>query len=56
MGPTPYDGFITRFSARREMLRKAAPLLGENTPEILTDLLGLSEGEIIEAAGAGALT
>jgi benzylsuccinate CoA-transferase BbsF subunit len=56
MGPTPYDGLITRFSAKRMGLHKAAPALGENTVEVLTDFLGLSEEEVQAAAIAGALT
>jgi benzylsuccinate CoA-transferase BbsF subunit len=56
MGPTPYDGLITRFSAKRTGLHKAAPALGENTVEVLTDFLGLSEEEVQAAAIAGALT
>jgi len=56
MGPTPYDGFITHFSAKQRMLHKAAPTLGEDTGYVLTDILHLSPDEIEAAAIAGALT
>ena len=56
MGPTPYDGHITHFSAKQRMLHKAAPALGEDTVEVLSDILGLSADEIEAAAIAGALT
>ncbi|MBT5773251.1 MAG: CoA transferase, partial [Dehalococcoidia bacterium] len=56
MGPTPYDGLITRFSAKQEMLHKAAPALGEDTITVLTQFLGMSEDEIAVAAAAGALS
>jgi len=56
MGPTPYDGHITHFSAKRKMLHKAAPALGEDTAHVLAQLLGMSADEIETAAIAGALT
>jgi benzylsuccinate CoA-transferase BbsF subunit len=56
MGPTPYDGLITRFSAKQEMLHKAAPIMGEDTVHVLTEFLGMSADEIAVAAIAGALS
>ena len=56
MGTIPYDGFITRFSAKREMLHKAAPSLGEDTFQVLTEILGYSDEQIGDLAAAGALT
>jgi benzylsuccinate CoA-transferase BbsF subunit len=56
MGPTPYDGLITRFSAKQEMLHKAAPIMGEDTVHVLTEFLGMSADEIEVAAIAGALS
>ena len=35
MGPTPYDGLVTRFSETPGSLSKAAPCLGEDTDTIL---------------------
>ena len=55
MGTHPYDGLVTRFSAKREQLHSRAPLLGEHTERVLRDLLGLTPEEIADAAGAGAL-
>ncbi|MGI8926363.1 MAG: CaiB/BaiF CoA transferase family protein [Tepidiformaceae bacterium] len=56
MGPTPYDGLVTHFSATPGHLRKAAPCLGEDTTHVLRDILGLSEDEIAAAAAEGALS
>jgi len=55
MGSTPYDGHPTRFSAKPVMLRRAAPLLGQDTEFVLGELLGLREAEIAELVAAGAL-
>ncbi|MDA1003279.1 MAG: CoA transferase, partial [Chloroflexi bacterium] len=55
IGRHPYDGLVTRFSAKREQLHTRAPLLGEHTERVLRDLLGLEPEEIADAAAAGAL-
>jgi crotonobetainyl-CoA:carnitine CoA-transferase CaiB-like acyl-CoA transferase len=55
MGPTPYDGLVTKFSATPGCLRKAAPCLGEDTDHVLRDILALSDDEIAACAAAGAL-
>jgi crotonobetainyl-CoA:carnitine CoA-transferase CaiB-like acyl-CoA transferase len=55
MGPTPFDGLVTRFSRTPGRLRRAAPCVGEHTQQVLT-ALGLSEAEVTEAAIAGALS
>jgi benzylsuccinate CoA-transferase BbsF subunit len=55
MGPTPYDGLVTKFSATPGCLRKAAPCLGEDTLYVLRDILGFSDDEIAACAAAGAL-
>jgi crotonobetainyl-CoA:carnitine CoA-transferase CaiB-like acyl-CoA transferase len=52
-GPVPYDGFMTRFSAKQKMLHKAAPCLGEDTEYVLKELLGLDDGQIADYAAAG---
>ncbi len=54
MGPTPYDGPVTRFSRTPARLRPA-PLLGQHTYEVLSGLLGLGDDEIAEHAASGAL-
>jgi len=56
MGPTPYDGLVTRFSETPGLLSKAAPCLGEDTDKILRDILRLDDTEIAELAVAGVLT
>lgn len=55
MGPTPYEGLVTRFSATPGQLQ-AAPVLGQHTHEVMTGILGYSEDEVVELAIAGALT
>lgn len=55
MGPTPYDGLATRFSAKTVMLHRAAPLLGQHTEMVLRDLLCLPSDEITELAASWAL-
>ncbi|MEO8539840.1 MAG: CoA transferase [bacterium] len=54
MGPTPYDGPATLFSATPPEYF-AAPCLGEHTEKVLSEILGLSDAEIIAYAEAGAL-
>ena len=55
MGPTPYDGHVTRFSGSPGKLRKAAPALGEDTHYVLSELLDADDAAIVAAVGAGAL-
>ena len=55
MGPTPYDGLVTKFSATPGVLHKAAPALGEDTFHVLSELVGIEEDRIALAAAAGAL-
>ena len=56
MGPTPYDGHATRFSATPPAWRRAGPALGEHTMEVLEGLLGYEADEIATLAISGALT
>lgn len=56
MGPTPYDGPVTHFSATPAILSRPAPILGEHAQHVLEHLLGYSHEEIVEFAAAGALT
>ncbi len=55
MGPTPYDGLATHYSATPGRLRKAAPCVGEDTHYVLEQVLGLDEETILAAAAAQAL-
>ena len=55
MGPTPYDGLVTRFSSGSGRLRKAAPALGEDTHYVLSEILNADDDSIAAAVAAGAL-
>ena len=55
MGPTPYDGHVTKFSGTPGILAKAAPALGEDTFHVLSELVGVDEERLAVAAAAGAL-
>lgn len=55
MGPTPYDGLVTRFSGGTARLRRAAPAIGEHTHYVLSEILSVPDEEITEALVAGAL-
>jgi crotonobetainyl-CoA:carnitine CoA-transferase CaiB-like acyl-CoA transferase len=50
VGVIPYEGLVTRFSAKQEMLHKAAPCVGEDTHYVMSQILGLSDDEIAEYA------
>jgi crotonobetainyl-CoA:carnitine CoA-transferase CaiB-like acyl-CoA transferase len=53
VGPMPYDGLVTRFSAKQTQLHKAAPCLGEDTEKVMRDILGMSAEEIADYAAQG---
>lgn len=55
MGPTPYDGLVTKFSDGTARLRRAAPAIGEHTHQVLSEILSVSDDEIFEALASGAL-
>jgi crotonobetainyl-CoA:carnitine CoA-transferase CaiB-like acyl-CoA transferase len=56
MGPTPYDGHVTRFSATPARLARPGPCLGEHSAFVLETLLGYQSEEVAALAAAGALT
>ncbi|MCY3568329.1 MAG: CoA transferase [Chloroflexi bacterium] len=55
MGPTPYDGLVTRFSGGTAKLRRAAPAIGEHNHYVLSEILNASDDEITDALVAGVL-
>ena len=56
MGRIPYAGHQYRIADYDNGPRGPAPMLGEHSFEVLSDLLGLSEEELSEAFAAGAIT
>jgi crotonobetainyl-CoA:carnitine CoA-transferase CaiB-like acyl-CoA transferase len=52
-GPVRHEGIVARLSATPGALTSAAPLLGQDTSAVLTDLLGLDENELAALAAAG---
>jgi crotonobetainyl-CoA:carnitine CoA-transferase CaiB-like acyl-CoA transferase len=55
LGPMPYDGLATHFSAKKTMLHRPTPCLGQHTREVLADLLQLTPAEILRLDEAGVL-
>ena len=41
LGPMPYDGLATHFSAKKTMLHRPTPCLGQHTQEVLAGLLNV---------------
>ena len=50
MGPTPYDGLVTRFSETPGRLASAAPTLGQHTDYVLREVLGLTDEQVLDYA------
>ena len=55
VGVIPYAGHQFRFRGYDNGPRSAAPMFGEHTFEVLTELLGMTSDEVGDAAAAGAL-
>ncbi|HET7738337.1 MAG TPA: CoA transferase [Tepidiformaceae bacterium] len=55
MGPTPYDGLVSKFSGMPTGPLGPGPTLGQHTAQVLSEILGLSEEEVVELAVAGVL-
>jgi crotonobetainyl-CoA:carnitine CoA-transferase CaiB-like acyl-CoA transferase len=53
MGEIPYEGHQWRIRGYDSGPRFAAPCLGEHTFEVLTGILGMSDGEAGEAMALG---
>jgi crotonobetainyl-CoA:carnitine CoA-transferase CaiB-like acyl-CoA transferase len=56
VGEIPFDGLITRFSAKNTILHKASPCLGEDTEYVMREILGLTPDEVADYAVAGVFT
>ncbi len=56
LGRQRFDGPVTKFSGTPVVPRRAGPTMGENTFEVLTDVLGLSDDEVAQLAATGALS
>jgi len=56
MGEVPYEGHQFCIAGYDSGPRFAAPCLGEHSFEVMRDVLGMSEEEIAEVAGADALS
>jgi crotonobetainyl-CoA:carnitine CoA-transferase CaiB-like acyl-CoA transferase len=54
-GETAYEGVVARLSSTPAQLRVSAPLLGQDTADVLASLLGLGDAEIAEMAAQGIL-
>jgi crotonobetainyl-CoA:carnitine CoA-transferase CaiB-like acyl-CoA transferase len=55
-GRHSFDGPVTTFSKTPSRPRRAGPLIGEHTFEVMRDVLGYSDEEISEIAATGALS
>jgi benzylsuccinate CoA-transferase BbsF subunit len=55
MGTVGYNGPAYRFSETPTMLTRAAPCLGQDTDEVLRELLGYTEAEVGDLRGSGIL-
>jgi crotonobetainyl-CoA:carnitine CoA-transferase CaiB-like acyl-CoA transferase len=54
MGEVPYEGHQFRILGYDNGPRFPAPCLGEHTFEVLSDVLGLGEDEVVEVLASGA--
>ena len=56
IGKMTFDGPVTLFSATPARPRRAGPLVGEHTQQVMSEILGFSDNEITALAATGALT
>ena len=55
LGDSDFDGIVPKLSATPGVLRVASPLMGEHTHEVLRDVIGMSDEEIVEHETMGVL-
>ena len=55
IGDSDFDGIVPKLSATPGVLRVASPLMGEHTHEVLRDVIGMSDEEIVEHETMGVL-
>ena len=55
MGLVPYEGHMFRISGYDSGPRFPAPCLGQDTFEVLTEFLGLTDNEVSEVLATGAV-
>ena len=55
MGPLDYNGPAYRFEHTPSRLTSAAPLLGQHTDEVMRDVLGMNDDEIVRLRERGVL-
>ena len=55
IGDSDFDGIVPKLSATPGVLRVASPLMGEHTHEVLRDVIGMSDDEIVEHETMGVL-
>jgi crotonobetainyl-CoA:carnitine CoA-transferase CaiB-like acyl-CoA transferase len=56
VGRTLYDGPVTRFSGTPARITRAGPAVGQDTFEVMTQILGYGDEAVAELAAAGVLS
>ena len=55
MGMSPYESQAIRLAGTPCEIRRPAPLMGEHSQEVLTDILGMNDDEVLRLVEAGAI-